>query len=352
MIVDDSAVVRGLLSRWVGEAAGLEVVAAAPNGRAALDALPSAAPDIVILDLDMPEMDGVTTLPLVLAARPGVSVVVVSTLTQRSAEISLRCLRLGAVDCIPKPSGLREITLATSFRAELIAKLQGLAARHVPVEHLPSAAAPFRALRSRAAPRPRVLVIGASTGGPRAVIDVVKGLGPTSRTLPILVVQHMPPIFTTVFAQQIEAETGVEAHEAQDGELLVPGRVLVAPGGRHLGLSPVAGGVATRLDDTVPVHHCRPAVDVLLRDVEAVFGGAALVVVLTGMGSDGLDGVRPLARSGATILVQDQATSVVWGMPGSIARAGLATEVLPLAFLSGAIEAHLRRDVPLAAAAR
>lgn len=350
MVVDDSAVVRGLVGRWVGAASGFEVVASAPNGRVALDLLAAAAPDIVLLDLDMPELDGVAALPLLLRQRPAMSIVVVSTLTQRNAEISLRCLALGAIECLPKPGGPRELTLAAGFREDLIRVLDGLVARHrrgEPARHLRP---PGPAMSSPPAGRPRALVIGASTGGPRAVSAVLKALGRASARVPILVVQHMPPIFTTVFAQQLSAETGIAAREGRDGERVEPGRVYVAPGGRHMGLHLVAGIPSIRLDDGPAVRHCRPALDIILRDAAAIYGGGTVAVVLTGMGSDGLDGARALARTGATIIAQDEATSVVWGMPGSIAKAGLARSVLPLGEIAGTIEAMLGPDAAAGAA--
>lgn len=343
MVVDDSAVVRGLVGRWIAAEPGLAAVAAAPNGRAALDMLAAAAPDIVLLDLDMPVLDGVATLPLLLRQRPGLSVVVVSTLTRRNAEISLRCLSLGAVECLSKPSGPRDLTVSASFRTELLGKLHALATRHrrregaaaLPPEPAPRGHGRDHPLRARA------VLIGASTGGPRAAIEVLRGLGGVARQVPILLVQHMPPIFMSVFAAQVAAETGIAAAEARDGEPVGPGRIYVAPGGRHMGLRATAGGAAIRLDDGPALRHCRPAVDVLLRDAAEVWGATAVAAILTGMGCDGLDGARVLAGLGATILAQDEATSVVWGMPGAVAKAGLARRVLPLGEMAAAIEARV-----------
>ena len=344
MVVDDSVVVRGLFGRWISAMAGFEVVATAPNGRIAVERLQEANPDIVLLDLDMPEVDGLAALPAMLRVSPGLSVLVVSSLTQRNAEISLRCLAMGAVDYLPKPRSARDLTLSTTFQDELRIKLQGIAACHrrerpgiVPYRR------PFPVVRH--AP-PRVLIVGASTGGPRAVAQVVTGLASFAAQIPILVVQHMPPIFTTVFARQLAQASGIAVEEGRHDERVVPGRVYVAPGGRHMGLGLVAGHPAIRLDDGPPVHHCRPALDILLGDATTIYGSGTLLVVLTGMGQDGLDGARGLAAAHATIIVQDEASSVVWGMPGSIAKAGLAHQILPVGEIARAIGALMGVAAP------
>jgi two-component system chemotaxis response regulator CheB len=347
MIVDDSAVVRGLVSRWVTESGQFDVVGTASNGRVAIDLVDRAQPDIVLLDLDMPELDGIGTLPHLLKKRPQMSVIVVSTLTQRNADISLKCLSLGAVDCLPKPESSREVTTSTGFRGELIAKLQGLAASRHRKPGARTALRPEPALRlapvarPRPAVAPRCLLIGASTGGPRAVTQVIAGLGLALQRVPVLVVQHMPPIFTAVFAEQLRAQSGVMAREPQHGEKLVPGQIYVAPGGRHMGLARGEAQPTIRLDDGPPVNFCRPAVDVLFHDAAAVLGASALAVVLTGMGSDGTHGAQALVEAGAGIIVQDEATSTVWGMPGSIAKAGLAQDILPLDQIAPTIKAAL-----------
>ncbi|MDJ1158138.1 chemotaxis response regulator protein-glutamate methylesterase [Chelatococcus sp. SYSU_G07232] len=363
MIVDDSAVIRGLVSRWLLEHADLTVVATAPNGRAALDMLDAADPDIVVLDLDMPELDGLTALPLMLRRKPGLSVLVASALTRRNAEISLRCLSLGATDYIPKPENNRGITTSLNFRRELVLKIDALAmarrrreryaatqaalsAHAVPaaadISARPAGAAD-EAVLPRTAVMPRCLLIGASTGGPRAISTVLGELGPSVlEHLPVLIVQHMPPIFTAVFAEHLRMQTGRPAREPEDGERIVPGVVYIAPGGRHLGVMRFNGHPAVRLDDGPPINFCRPAVDLLFREAAAVYGPAALAVMLTGMGSDGLQGARALADAGATIIAQDEATSTVWGMPGAVARAGLATAVLPLPRISEAVRALVR----------
>lgn len=421
MVVDDSVVIRGLTARWLEEA-GHKVVATCNNGRVAVDQIARAKPEIVLLDIEMPEMDGITALPLLLAKCPGVSVVVVSTLTQRNAQTSLKCLSLGAVDYLAKPESHRGVSTSVTFRHDLMIKIEGLAARHrdgvdaamtpamsagmsaggagarpmaasgtrtfrvergspgaaagaggrqflrappagvtgasasarpSPAVTAPASASHARAPvpASRAAPtlRPvasntpkRVLVVGASTGGPRAVGEFLTGLGPQLRNLPVLVVQHMPPVFTAVFAEHLGAQTGLPAAEAQDGEALKAGQIYVAPGGKHMGLRRNgASGIALRLDDGAPVNFCKPAVDVLFFDAATIYGAQVLSVVLTGMGSDGTHGARAIGEAGGAVIVQDEATSTVWGMPGSIAKAGLAHEILPLRDIAGAARRYL-----------
>ncbi|TFZ60762.1 chemotaxis response regulator protein-glutamate methylesterase [Methylorubrum sp. Q1] len=348
LVADDSAVVRGLVSRWLGEA-GHEVVATAPNGRAAVDALARCNPDVVLLDIEMPELDGIQALPLMLAKQPGIQVVMMSTLTQRNADVSLRCLALGAVDYIPKPESNRGVTTSDGFRNDLIERIRVFGAARARRRPAPTAvesassAAPAAPAVSRLSgtvtlrpkPRtvvpPRALLIGSSTGGPRAVGEVLEKIGAaTLRRLPVLIVQHMPPVFTAVFAEHLGARIGLPAAEGKADERLQPGRIYVAPGGRHMRLAGSATETIIRLDDGPPVNFCRPAVDVMFLDAAALYGGATLSVILTGMGSDGTAGARALVEAGGIMLAQDEATSTVWGMPGSVAKAGLCHAVLPL----------------------
>ncbi len=342
MVVDDSVVIRGLVARWIAEVGKFDVVTTAANGRIAVEAVERFQPDIVLLDLEMPEMDGVAALPLLLKQKPGMRVIVVSTLTQRNAEISLKCLSMGAADYLAKPDGRHQVSASADFRRDLIEKLTIHAgSRARPVRVAPAAVVARPSIKPIAT-RPECLLIGASTGGPRAVEEVLGGLGSALRRVPILVVQHMPPMFTAVFAEHLQTQFGLRACEPTHGEPLSPGTIFIAPGGRHMGLSRTGSDVPViRLDDTPPVNFCRPAVDVLFRDAAAVLGKAALAVVLTGMGADGTQGARALVKAGATVLAQDEATSTVWGMPGSIAKAGLAHDVLPLDAIGPALKGYI-----------
>jgi len=361
LVADDSAVVRGLVARWIGEA-GFELVGTASNGRIALEMMAKHDPDVVLLDIEMPELDGTTALPRMLAMSPSVQVVMMSTLTTRNADISLKCLALGAVDYIAKPESSRGVTTSDTFRADLIERVRvfgsararsrrpapaGTPAAPVPASaaHLapaaPRPATPFT-LRPKVRNRiqPRALLIGSSTGGPRAVGEMLEKIGAAAlRRLPVLIVQHMPPIFTAVFAEHLSTRTGLQAAEGKAEERVEPGRIYVAPGGRHMGLAAGPGGPIIKLTDGPPVNFCRPAVDVLFKDAAVVFGAATATVILTGMGSDGTNGARALTDAGGPVLAQDEATSTVWGMPGSVARAGLAEAVLPLPELASAVRA-------------
>ena len=267
----------------------------------------------------------------------------------------MRCLALGAVDYLAKPESNRGVTTSDTFRAELIERVRVFGAARA--RRRPHAApAPVGAVQSAPAPAqrpatpfvlrpktrtgipPRCLLIGSSTGGPRAVGEVLEKIGTaTLRQFPVLIVQHMPPVFTAVFAEHLGARTGIPAAEGKPDERIVPGRIYVAPGGRHMGLQGSRNDLSIRLDDGPVVNFCRPAVDVLFHDAAALYGSAALAVILTGMGSDGTNGSRSLTEAGAAVLAQDEATSTVWGMPGSIAKAGLAQAVLPLGEIGPAL---------------
>jgi two-component system, chemotaxis family, protein-glutamate methylesterase/glutaminase len=339
LIVDDSVVVRGLFSRWISEHPGLMVAGSAADGRAAIEAAGRLKPDLIILDLDMPEIDGLAALPEILNRSPNSIVLVASSLTRRNARLSLRCLSLGAVDVLPKPEGNRDLTVSVEFRRELVAKLVALCDAKLRIRPnlpaqtlLPSRVAPglVTNLAPYASVVPRYLLIGASTGGPRAVSRLLGDLGPALGQLTTLVVQHMPPVFTASFADQIASHTGYPAREPLDGEQLVRGSIYIAPGGRHMGIDRRLGHPVARIDDSPPVRFCRPAVDVLFTDAARVLGNSAIGIILTGMGSDGTDGTRALRENGSAVIVQDEATSTVWGMPGSVVKAGLASKVMPI----------------------
>jgi len=340
MVVDDSAVVRGLVSRWVNEEPGLKVVARHANGKLAVEDVVRSAPDIVLLDIEMPVMDGLEALPLLLRARSGLRVLMVSTLTQRNAEISFKALALGAIDYLPKPDTNREITIEPDFRREVIEKIKvlgplSLRRKGAEVPDFGTAAkleggekgSAFRQRAFSLVP-PRVIAIGSSTGGPQALGSLLGALSPSLSRLAVLVAQHMPPMFTTVLAERLARATGREAREGRDGEPLKLGSIYVAPGDHHMTVARQEAP-CLRIRSGPPVNFCRPAVDPLFSSVASTFGPAALGIVLTGMGSDGAAGARAIAEAGGSVIAQDEVSSVVWGMPAAAAAVGVCAAVLP-----------------------
>lgn len=340
MVVDDSVVVRGLIVRWIQETPDIEVVSTHRSGRAAVAALDADDPDIVILDIEMPEMDGMTALPLILRKKPDLVVIMASTLTRRNAEISLAALSMGARDYVPKPESRHGLVTADDFRRELLERIRALAPRRAPASAPRRPATPFT-LRDPSAVKPRVLLIGSSTGGPPALLSLLRDLEPSAHDMPVLIAQHMPPTFTGILAEHLGRASGRPTAEGRDGEAIVAGRIYVAPGGRHM-LAESGAAPTIRLTDTPPVNYCRPAVDPLFASASHVFGAATLAVVLSGMGQDGTQGSRAVAAAGGTVVAQDEATSVVWGMPGSAARAGVCSAVLPLERIAGQLAVYLK----------
>ncbi len=340
MVCDDSVVIRSALANILQADPDIEVVARAADGRAAIDLLDRHEFDVVLLDVDMPVMDGLTALPLLLERCPSLSVIMASTLTTRGAETSLRALRLGAADTLVKPSAL---TLAADqrFGPELVAKVRGLARLRRRRTATSGADAVGTAIRLRPAPAAaaRLLAVGCSTGGPNALFSLVQQLGP-NMPVPIVLTQHMPASFTPILAQHLE-RLGVSCAEARDGEVLRPGRLLLAPGGCHLLVRRRGAALVAELSGDPPENFCRPSVDPMLRSACAAVDGRVLVAMLTGMGQDGLLGTQQVVESGGAAVVQDEATSVVWGMPGAVARAGLAHAVLPLPLIGAKLRALL-----------
>jgi two-component system chemotaxis response regulator CheB len=327
MLCDDSATVRGIVARLLDAEPGIRVVHRAADGQAALAALAEAKPDVVLLDLEMPVMDGMTALPLILKAAPRAAVIVASALTQRGAKVAIAALAAGAVDYIPKPQGAAGGAADPAFRAELVAKVRGWARiKRREGQGTPQvvARAPVPA---RPAARPALLAIGCSTGGPQALAALMKRLPRLS--IPTVVVQHMPAGFTTMLAEHLDRGGAMRCAEARDGEPLMPGRVFLAPGDRHLLVDATPAGLQARITTDPPENFCRPAVDPMLRSAAQATRGRVLAVILTGMGHDGLQGCRAVAAAGGQVLAQDEASSVVWGMPGAVVRAGLPAWVAP-----------------------
>lgn len=370
MIVDDAVVVRGLVSRWVDAEPDLKIVASLRTGQDALDELERADPEVVLLDVEMPVLDGMAALPLLLQKRSNLAVIMVSTVTRRNAEVTLKALTLGAADYIPKPETNHEVTTSETFRYELIEKIRHIGWRRRGRRFAPPAAAPLapavsarkqftvksrphddtvvHALQPLAPPAeiklrpfspttPRVLLIGASTGGPQALATIISALGGVIDRAPLLVTQHMPPTFTTILAEHLTRVSGRPAHEPSDGEPILAGHIYIAPGGRHMRVARIDGTAVAKIDNGPPINFCKPAVDPLFTSAAKVWAGWNLAVILTGMGSDGTQGAAEIAAAGGNVLAQDEATSVVWGMPGSVAHAGHCAAVLPLERIAGKI---------------
>jgi len=343
LIVDDSAVMRSLLRTVVSTDAGLEVAGTAADGESALHAVESLRPDLVLLDVEMPVMDGLVTLKKLRARGLKVPVIMCSSLTQRGARVTIEALASGASDYVAKPRNQAGRDAAIEALAqELIPKLHALARSSQNAQ--PSAAPPprpgaapllpFPPARPQPLPSdpPVVLAIGVSTGGP-AALDLFLPALPAGFPLPVLIVQHMPEVFTRLFAERLNTRCRLAVREAEEGDAVNPGTIYIARGNWHLEVTvPARRGAAHTLHLTqAPLeNHCRPAVDVLFRSVAAVYASGVLAIILTGMGSDGLAGCRVIRDRGGCVFAQDQASSVIWGMPGAVANAGLAHKVLPL----------------------
>jgi two-component system chemotaxis response regulator CheB len=361
MLVDDSAVIRGLFTRALEADAELQVVASVGDGKMAVNSLKRTPVDVIILDIEMPVMDGLTALPLLKEIAPDVQIIMASTLTRRNAEVSLKAMRDGAADYVTKPSSTSELTSADAFKREMIAKIKALAGgRRSPRQERPSIrptmistpasasvpgglppaerhplfpravkGAPLQ-LRPMVHDVPELIAIGSSTGGPQALFQVLGNL-PKGVKQPILITQHMPATFTTILAEHLTRVADRPCVEATDGMALQSGHVYVAPGDFHMVVEAQGTNRLLRLLKTPPENFCRPAVDPMLRSLAPIYGRKLLIVILTGMGQDGMRGAEVAVQSGAMVIGQDEATSVVWGMPGAVATAGLCSQVLPLA---------------------
>jgi two-component system chemotaxis response regulator CheB len=360
MVVDDSVVIRGLISRWIGAEHDMEVAASLRTGLEAVNQLERINPDVAVLDIEMPELDGISALPQLLAKKRDLVIIMASTLTRRNAEISFKALSLGAADYIPKPESTRETSAADVFHHDLIQKIRHLGARLrrkpavaspplAPASHAaPAARAPAVARPAAPAPAlhalssgplttrpfstqaPKVLLIGSSTGGPQALMALVTELGSVIDRVPVLITQHMPPTFTTILAEHLARSSRKPAAEAVDGEPVKPGRIYLAPGGKHMRVVRSGAEAAIALDDGPAVNFCKPAVDPLFTSAIDIWHGHILSVILTGMGSDGMRGGKDIVAAGGSVIAQDEASSVVWGMPGAAANAGICAAILPL----------------------
>jgi two-component system chemotaxis response regulator CheB len=376
LVVDDSVVVRRMVTSALGEDPDIHVVGTASNGQLALDKIALLAPDIITLDIEMPVMDGLTTLRHLRRDHRKIPVIMFSTLTERAASATLDALAAGAADYVTKPANVGSVSMALeAVRLQLVPKIRALSGRGAARQGVPAQPAASRGARphtrlpvtaANGAParpgapitaRPgaepiAVLAIGSSTGGPDALASVIPALGSGLR-VPVVIVQHMPPVFTRLFAERLNKISQLTVREAAGGEMLRAGEVLIAPGDYHMTLRRERDGVRTVLNQGTPENFCRPAVDVLFRSVAQAYGPRVLAVVLTGMGQDGARGCENIRAAGGTVVAQDEASSVVWGMPGAVVSGGFADHVAALTQVSPTVLELIRsRGLPLQSAGK
>ena len=362
MIVDDSAVIRGFLSRFIETDPDIKVVTSVSNGQLALSSMERSSFDVVVLDIEMPVMDGMAALPLMLKADPHVQVIIASTLTKENATVTLKAMGIGAAECLAKPTS-QELAGggATVFRDSLVEKVKALG--QLSRKKRGSAARPkiqktglletlaktpslkkFTLHREFSKMTPEVIAVGSSTGGPQALLQFFSELKGGVRQ-PIFVTQHMPPVFTTILADHIAKQSGLKCKEAAEGDVIQGGQVYVAPGNFHMVVKASGGRKFISLNQEAPESFCRPAVDPMLRSIISAYGNKVLAVIFTGMGVDGLAGCQRVVDAGGTVLAQDEETSVVWGMPGSVAMAGICAQVLPLGQMAAAVRGYADQGV-------
>lgn len=369
LVVDDAVVVRRLVTDVLSGDPDIEVVGIAANGRIALQKIAQLAPDLVTLDIEMPEMDGLTTITEIRKTWTRLPVIMFSTLTERGAQATMEALARGASDYVTKPANVGSVTMAQQrVREELIPRIKSLCASvlpaaapvppRAPATSLPGvphvrpagAAAPGLSTSASSGGPISIVAIGSSTGGPNALLELIPKL-PANFPVPIVITQHMPPMFTKFLADRLTAMSQMPVHEAADGSVMTPGTIWVAPGDFHLVLKTVGRQIVASITKDPPENSCRPAVDVMMRSVVACYGPRVLSVILTGMGQDGLRGSEAVHDAGGTVIAQDEATSVVWGMPGFVARSGIASAVLPLPLIAQAIIDRVTRPVSTSRAA-
>jgi two-component system chemotaxis response regulator CheB len=376
LIADDSSVTRRIVSEALNMEVDMEIVATAQDGEEAIAYFKAQRPDVVLLDVDMPTISGIEALKAIRALNDSVPVIMFSTLTVKGGEATLDALAAGATDYAPKPTGAGHLDKALAYlKQEVVPKVRLWGNRYKMRQEKSAQMAPsvkpnkeitvssaatagpargsssFTVASSKpivTAPTARkrsgpvsILAIGASTGGPNALAELISLL-PGDLGVPVVIVQHMPPVFTQLLAERLDRTSRLTVKEGYDGAVLRAGEAWVAPGDFHMVVSREGTETLLRTNKNTPENSCRPAVDVLFRSVAEVYGGNTLAVVLTGMGRDGTAGCQVLSKVGAGILVQDEASSVVWGMPRSVAEAGLADSVLNLKDIAAAITTRIR----------
>ena len=344
LVVDDAVVIRRILTDILSEDSALQVVAACPSGKIAIQRIPQLNPDIVVLDVEMPEMNGIETLAEIKKSYPKMPVIMYSALTGRGASATLDALALGATDYVLKPTNAATAEMAAaSVRGELTPKVKYFGAKGAGI-NLPHAEQKSQGAMQVVAskyPGPKttildIVAIGVSTGGPNALAEVLP-LFSADFPLPIVIVQHMPPVFTSYLAERLQAKSKIKIKEGAEGDVLRPGFAYIAPGGFHMCIRRRGDDCVIEINSNPPENSCRPAVDVMFRSVAEAFRGHSLAVILTGMGQDGLRGCELIAEQGGQVVAQDEVSSVVWGMPGFVVKAGLADVVLPLVDIGGEI---------------
>ncbi len=366
MLVDDSAIIRGLMQRALKQEAQIEIVATAIDGQTAIDSLRRVPADIVVLDIEMPGMDGLTALPELLKTCPAARIIMASTLTARNAQISMRAMELGATDYLPKPSAANPNEVQDFYR-QLIEKIKALAprssrpspsfaapsvpasatapakvaatsyasaplARPSPLAAIAGNVVPLHTLHEALLHIPRVqaIAIASSTGGPQALLALFGALKGRPLTVPLFITQHMPPNFTTILADHIGKTVGADCHEGKDGEEVRSGVIYLAPGDYHMVVERKGTHTHIRLNQNPPENFCRPSADPMLRSLSAIYGKYLLTIVLTGMGADGAAGASEVVKGGGMVVAQNEATCVVYGMPRAVVDARLARAILPL----------------------
>jgi len=333
LVIDDSVVVRKVLSDVLSATPGIALAGTASNGETGLAKLEQLKPDVVTLDIEMPGMDGLKVLAEIRNRQPKLPVIMFSTLTERGATATLDALALGATDYATKPTNSENLANAKEqISRDLVSKITGLrlcAPALAVKQSIPATPAPHKAVQRRI----DLVAIGTSTGGPNALAEVIPQL-PKEFPVPVLVVQHMPALFTRMLAERLDARSAVRVCEGQPGQKLNPGTVCVAPGDFHMTVARKGLDLVLETNQDQPENSCRPAVDVLFRSVARNYGPHALGIVLTGMGFDGAKGAKAIRDAGGEVIVQDESSSVVWGMPGAVVAAGATDQVYPLARMS------------------